>query len=125
MSPKPTDELLSHDVIAREIYVRDAIDAESLVTWETLPAATQDEYRRYHHNLRREFLAKLSKELSRAYSKHGAAPWGRHEFYAILKEEVDELWDAIKGDETDDRVHDELIQVAAMCLRYYETGARK
>ena len=33
----------------------------------------------------------IASELDRAYAKHGNALWGRHEFYAILKEEVDEL----------------------------------
>lgn len=65
-----------------------------------------------------------SHELDHAYQKHGADAWGRHEFYGVLKEEVDELWDAIKGDEPMEHVLSELIQVAAMCARYYETGDR-
>lgn len=63
-------------------------------------------------------------ELERAYAKHGREPWGRHEFYAILLEEVDELWDAIKADEPTQRVLEEAVQVAAMCIRYMETGDR-
>lgn len=63
-------------------------------------------------------------ELGRAYRKHGREPWGRHEFYAILLEEVEELWDAIKSDEPQERVVSELVQVAAMCFRYAETGDR-
>jgi NTP pyrophosphatase (non-canonical NTP hydrolase) len=63
-------------------------------------------------------------ELARAYQKHGDAPWGRHEFYAILLEEVDELWDAIKNDEPLARVHAEAIQVAAMVIRFIDTGER-
>lgn len=63
-------------------------------------------------------------ELDRAYKKHGAEPWGRHEFYAILKEEVDELWDDIKADAPQENVIKELVQVAAMCFRYFETGDR-
>jgi hypothetical protein len=73
---------------------------------------------------RPRFYAAIEAELARAYAKHGAPTWGRHEFYAILKEEVDELWDAIKDDRPQGDVFHELVQVAAMCFRYYETGDR-
>ena len=63
-------------------------------------------------------------ELERAYRKHGRDPWGRHEFFAILREEVDELWDAIKGDMPDEEVVAEAIEVAAMVFRYIETNDR-
>jgi NTP pyrophosphatase (non-canonical NTP hydrolase) len=67
------------------------------------------------------FMNRILGELDRAYAKHGAEPWSRHEFYAVLLEEVDELWDAIKADETNDHVIAEAVQVAAMCFRYAET----
>lgn len=67
---------------------------------------------------------RISRELDRAYEKHGRDQWGRHEFYAILKEEVDELWDAIKADKPQEDVRDEAIQIAAMVFRYLETGDR-
>jgi NTP pyrophosphatase (non-canonical NTP hydrolase) len=73
---------------------------------------------------RSEFAAKIHAELDRAYAKHGRGLWGRHEFYAILKEEVDEVWDAVKCDEPSEKLEKEIIQVAAMCLRYLETGDR-
>lgn len=63
-------------------------------------------------------------ELDRAYQKHGREQWGRHEFYGILKEEVDELWHAIKTDAPEGQVAVEAIQVAAMVFRYLETGDR-
>ena len=69
-------------------------------------------------------FAAITDELDRAYAKHGSAPWGRHEFYAILLEEVEETWEAIKSDEPLDRVAKEAVQVAAMCIRYLETGDR-
>jgi len=62
--------------------------------------------------------------LEHAYRKHGYEKWGRHEFYAILKEEVDELWDTIKNDEPLENVHKEAVQVAAVVLRFMETGER-
>lgn len=73
---------------------------------------------------RSAFIAAMEDELSRAYAKHGEGQWGRHEMYGILKEEVDELWDDIKRDAPLEDVVVELVQVAAMCLRYYEQGDR-
>jgi hypothetical protein len=70
--------------------------------------------------VRLAFLRCLEQELEHAYATHGRAPWGRSEFYGVLLEEVDELWDAIKANAPDARVEAELIQVAAMCLRYVE-----
>lgn len=67
---------------------------------------------------------RIGAELDRAYGKHGAAQWGRHEFYGILKEEVDELWADIKSDAPQDQLEKELVQVAAMCFRYFETRDR-
>lgn len=40
-----------------------------------------------------------------------------HEGYAVLKEEVDEMWDEIKANNTENSL-DEAIQVAAMALSY-------
>ncbi len=74
-------------------------------------------------NERRQFFMRLiEEELDRAYEKHGTEAWARHQFYAILLEEVDELWDNIKNDRPLDVVLDEMVQVAAMCVRYAETG---
>ena len=44
-----------------------------------------------------------------------------HEGYAILLEEVDELWDEIKGNKkpgAHERMRDEAVQVGAMALRF-------
>ncbi len=61
-------------------------------------------------------------ELYRAYEKHGRTPWGKHQFYAILLEEVDELWEAIKHDCPFCDIEGEAIQVAAMVIRFLETS---
>lgn len=74
--------------------------------------------------LRRHIMQAISAELDHAYGKHGRGQWGRHEFYAILKEEVDEMWDAIKSDDPIEDVRKEAIQIAAMVFRYLETGDR-
>ena len=71
-----------------------------------------------------KFLDRAKEELEDAYEKHGTEPWGRHEFYAILKEEVDEVWDVIKQDERDDLLCKEMAQVVAVCMRFIETGDR-
>lgn len=39
-----------------------------------------------------------------------------HEGFAILKEEVDELWDEVKTNGSKERLRAEAIQVAAMAL---------
>lgn len=72
--------------------------------------------------VREVFLTRVKEELDRAYDKHGREPWSRHEFYAILLEEVEEMWDDIKADKPLEVVLKELIQVTAMCVRYAETG---
>lgn len=74
--------------------------------------------------MREQFWSRIQQEIDHAYAKHGRDTWGRHEFYAILKEEVDELWDEIKHDAPTERVLKELVEVAAMCLRCAETGDR-
>lgn len=74
------------------------------------------------NHARQQFVAAMLAELDHAYSKHGAKPWGRHELYGVLKEEVDELWDAIKRDEPTENVVKEAMQIACVCLRYIETG---
>jgi len=61
-------------------------------------------------------------ELDRAYAKHGRAPWTRHQAYAIILEELDEVWEAIKHDAPDEKLKEEVVQVAAMCQRFLETS---
>jgi hypothetical protein len=59
-----------------------------------------------------------SAELSHAMGIYGAMR-GMHEGYAVILEELDELWDEIKQRNPDKRrVRAEAIQVAAMALRF-------
>lgn len=69
-------------------------------------------------------LAKVHAEVSRSYELYGCPLWGRHEAYAIIKEELDEIWDAIRADAPFKDLEKELIQTAAMCIRYLETEVR-
>ena len=80
------------------------------------------EYNTVQAQRRFQLFQQIAAELDHAYEKHGSAQWGRHEFYGILLEEVDELWDAIKQNLPREELTKELIQVAAMCFRYIETG---
>lgn len=57
------------------------------------------------------------KEIGRAKEKHPKDFHSPHEGYGVLKEEVDEMWDAIKRDDTEHAVK-EAVQVAAMALRF-------
>lgn len=57
-------------------------------------------------------------ELSRALSLHGPMH-GPHEGYAVLLEEVDELWDEVRKRHPDPAaMRKEAIQIAAMALRF-------
>ena len=58
----------------------------------------------------------LEKEMSWAHSKYGNYH-NSHEQYAVLLEEVDEWWEAVKGNYSDAALY-ELVQVAAVALRY-------
>jgi hypothetical protein len=58
-------------------------------------------------------------EIMDAELKKGNAEWTRHEFYGILLEEVDELWDCIKENKPDSLLVSELVQASAICKRYF------
>lgn len=65
-----------------------------------------------------EAIETLREELTRALEKHGpmASP---HEGYAVIAEELDELWDHVKGNTgRGEAAIKEAMQVAAMGLRY-------
>lgn len=71
---------------------------------------------------RQEFFDAVSTELDRAYAKHGNASWTRHEFYGVIAEEFEEMWDDIKADAPREQLDKEIVQVAAMCARFVETS---
>jgi len=63
-------------------------------------------------------LADVRAEVFKASSKHKPIN-SAHEGYAVLKEEVDELWDEIKPDRGyEDAARKEAVQVSAMGIRY-------
>jgi hypothetical protein len=56
-------------------------------------------------------------EVMRAKEKHTKDFNSHHEGYAVLKEEVDEMWEDVKKNRHPESVQ-EAIQVAAMAIRY-------
>lgn len=65
-----------------------------------------------------QLLEKVREELIKATQKHGAIS-SPHEGYAIIKEELEELWDEIKQDKGSHlHAYEEAIQIAAMAIRY-------
>ena len=58
----------------------------------------------------------LDLEMVYGFKKYGPYHTA-HEHYAVLQEEVDEWWDAVKGNMADCCQY-ELLQVAAVALRY-------
>ena len=74
--------------------------------------------------LRSSFFKIIENELDRAYTKHGDDQWSRHEFYAIMLEEVEECWADVMKNASQEQLMAEVAQVAAMCFRYAETRDR-
>jgi NTP pyrophosphatase (non-canonical NTP hydrolase) len=64
----------------------------------------------YHFAIRAEY-----KSARRKFPKFHSA----HEGYAVLKEEVDEMWDAIKRNDIE-QARREAVQVGAMALAFLE-----
>jgi hypothetical protein len=63
------------------------------------------------------------RELAKARKKFPAGMHSAHEGFAVLREEVDELWDDVRGPDDSGRaarMRTEAVQVAAMALRFIE-----
>lgn len=66
-----------------------------------------------------DFLHDVAVEAERAVSLHGDFR-SLHEAYAVLLEEVDELWDEVRkksAHRIDLDVYSELVQIAACCVK--------
>ena len=64
-----------------------------------------------------EILADVQLEFMSACEKFHAYNSG-HEGYAVIKEELDELWDEIKGEHKGERMYSEAKQVASTAIRF-------
>jgi NTP pyrophosphatase (non-canonical NTP hydrolase) len=63
--------------------------------------------------------AKMLAELERANEIHKPVFSSAHEGYAILLEEVEELWEEVRKKEPDlERMYEEAIQVGAMTIKF-------
>lgn len=89
----------------------------------------------------RRIARELVEEIDRAYAKHGRLQWSRHGVYGVLLEEFEEsmeafrfrflvprqirrIWRNIRSDRDQAELRKEIIQLAAVCFRYLETGDR-
>jgi hypothetical protein len=74
-------------------------------------------------NRRLHLLALIDRELERATAKFDSFN-SPHEGWAVIREEMDELWDHVRADTGRDReAMVECIQIATMALRYiYDLG---
>jgi hypothetical protein len=61
-------------------------------------------------------LERIHVEVQRAIELHGPLS-GPHEGFAVIREELDELWDAVKRDDLEDAL-EEAVQVGAMAVRF-------
>lgn len=75
-----------------------------------------------------QFVADTEAELARALLRHGTFH-SLHEAYAVLLEEVDELWDHVREKEHERKhaeVYKELVQISAVAAKaaLYAKGMR-
>ena len=73
--------------------------------------------------MRDKILREISEELDRARSKFPIPLNSNHEGYAVILEELDELWGAIKaskGTRCTEEMRGEATQVASMAVRFIE-----
>ncbi len=78
-----------------------------------MQAPEQKVIRPFTYSLIEEELKKIKARYSKDYNS-------RHEGYAILKEEVDELWDEIKRNGSKRDLQSEAVQVAAVAIRFIQ-----
>ena len=62
----------------------------------------------------------VKEQVRLARVKHRQEYNSRHEGYAIMLEESDELWDSIKADRIDAEIRIEALHVAATAVRFIE-----
>lgn len=62
----------------------------------------------------------VADELARARRKFPGAQNSPHEGWAVIQEEVDELWDDVKANASRGQMRKEAIQIAAMAVRFIE-----
>ena len=67
-----------------------------------------------------KIIESIEKELNSAYDKFSDFN-SYHEGYAVIKEELDELWDEVKNKKSDkEKMYGELIQIISMSIRFIQ-----
>ena len=69
-------------------------------------------------------LKAIEAEYMRATRKYGPFA-SAHEGWAVIREELDELWDAIKANAETQELRKEAIQIGAMALRFLTDAAAR
>lgn len=64
-------------------------------------------------------LSQIREESVRAHDKYGKFK-SKHEAYAVLLEESEELWETIRRKQADERTREEAIQVAAAVVCFLQ-----
>ena len=64
-----------------------------------------------------EALALVREEFLRATKKHPGSFNSSHEGWAVIWEELDEMWDEVRANNREGQRH-EVVQVGAMAVRY-------
>ena len=104
------------EMVRRGLVGEDGVDCvtvldEAIGTLSAAPRFNVDP------NVLNRVLAEIADEYLRAKLKFPAQLNGAHEGYAVLLEEVDELWDDIKANRHGP-ARKEAVQVAAMAVRF-------
>jgi hypothetical protein len=71
-------------------------------------------------NISQEAFNLVQDEIRKAKSKYPADFNSTHEGFAVLKEEVDELWDDVKANAAPEKMRLEAVRVAAMAFRFIQ-----
>lgn len=72
-----------------------------------------------------KIYAQIQQEIDNSRSRHGEFT-GSHEGYAVLLEEVDELWSEIKKrNRSFTAMKEECVQIAAMAVKFIEDICEK
>lgn len=70
----------------------------------------------------KEPISKISNdmelELKKALDKFEFPFNSYHEGFAVIKEELDELWEEVTGDQDNEKMKKEALQVGAMAMRF-------
>jgi hypothetical protein len=93
-----------------EVILKLAARVQQLQQQGEIPAETEKPT--VYKAITGEVLAEIARATAKFPPFHST-----HEGYAILREEVDELWDAIRANDTRHAL-DEVVQVAAMACRF-------